>query len=103
MFPSDELFSRYAQSYEGRREHEMTLTEYLEGCRNDPMMYASAPERILAAIGEPEVVDTARDQRLVRIFMNRTIKVYPAFSDFYGMEETSERIVGCFRHAAQGL
>jgi len=103
MFPSDELFTRYAQSYEGRREHEMTLTEYLEGCRNDPMMYASAPERILAAIGEPEVVDTARDQRLGRIFMNRTIKVYPAFSDFYGMEETIERIVGFFRHAAQGL
>jgi serine protein kinase len=35
--------------------------------------------------------------------MNRTIKVYPAFSDFFGMEETIERIVGFFRHAAQGL
>ncbi|HYD67086.1 PrkA family serine protein kinase [Azospirillum sp.] len=103
MFPADELFSRYTQAYEGRREVEMTLTEYLEGCRDDPMMYASAPERILAAIGEPEVVDTAKDPRLGRIFMNRTIKVYPAFSDFYGMEETIERIVGFFRHAAQGL
>ncbi|HYG89412.1 MAG TPA: PrkA family serine protein kinase [Azospirillum sp.] len=103
MFPSDELFMRYTQSYEGRRETEMTLMEFLEGCRNDPMMYASAPERILAAIGEPEVVDTSKDQRLGRIFMNRTIKIYPAFSDFYGMEETIERIVGFFRHAAQGL
>ena len=35
--------------------------------------------------------------------MNRTIKIYPAFDDFYGMEETIERIVGFFRHAAQGL
>jgi hypothetical protein len=35
--------------------------------------------------------------------MNRTIKVYPAFAEFYGMEETIERIVGFFRHAAQGL
>ena len=35
--------------------------------------------------------------------MNRTIRVYPAFSDFHGMEETVERIVGFFRHAAQGL
>ena len=35
--------------------------------------------------------------------MNRTIRIYPAFSDFYGMEETIERIVGFFRHAAQGL
>ena len=35
--------------------------------------------------------------------MNRTLKVYPAFKDFYGLEETIERIVGFFRHAAQGL
>ncbi|WP_298377072.1 PrkA family serine protein kinase [Azospirillum sp.] len=103
MFPADELFTRYAQSYEGRRETEMSLTEYLQICRDDPMAYATAAERLLSAIGEPEVVDTARDPRLGKIFMNRTIKVYPAFSEFYGMEETIERIVGFFRHAAQGL
>jgi serine protein kinase len=66
-------------------------------------MFASAPERILAAIGEPELVDTAKDPRLGRIFLNRTIRRYPAFAEFYGMEETIERIVGFFRHAAQGL
>jgi serine protein kinase len=66
-------------------------------------MYASAAERILAAIGEPELVDTSKDPRLGRIFMNRTIRAYPAFSEFYGMEETVERIVSFFRHAAQGL
>src|SRR5260370_7224087 len=49
------------------------------------------------------MVDTSQDPRLGRIFMNRTIKVYPAFEDFFGMEETIERIVGFFRHAAQGL
>ncbi len=99
----DDLFSAYTRSYETRRESEMTLAEYLEGCRDDPMMYATAPERLLAAIGEPEMVDTSKDARLGRIFMNRTIRVYPAFSEFYGMEETIERIVGFFRHAAQGL
>jgi serine protein kinase len=103
MFPADDLFSRYAQNYEGRKEVEMTLFEYLEACKNDPLIYATAAERLLAAIGEAEVVDTAKDPRLGRIFMNRTIKVYPAFNEFYGMEETIERIVGFFRHAAQGL
>ncbi len=39
------------------------------------------------------MLDTAKDGRLGRIFMNRTIRVYPAFSEFYGMEETIERIV----------
>src|SRR6056297_1350682 len=103
MYPSDDLFSSFARSYEARRETEMSLSDYLEGCRDEPMMYASAPERILAAIGEPETVDTSRDSRLGRIFMNRTIRVYPAFAEFYGMEETIERIVSFFRHAAQGL
>jgi serine protein kinase len=81
----------------------MSLAEYLESCRDDPMRYANAAERLLAAIGEPQVVDTAKDQRLGRIFLNRTIRVYPAFSNFFGMEETIERIVSFFRHAAQGL
>ncbi|MEZ0169325.1 PrkA family serine protein kinase [Microvirga sp. TS319] len=103
MHHSDDLFSSFLKSYENRREAELSLTEYLEGCRDNPMMYASAPERILAAIGEPELVDTSKDARLGRIFMNRTIRVYPAFSEFYGMEETIEMIVSFFRHAAQGL
>ena len=103
MFPADDLFSRYTTTYEGRKEVEMPLLDYLEACRKDPMMYASASERMVAAIGEPEIVDTSKDARLGRVFMNRTIKVYPSFSDFYGMEETIERIVGFFRHAAQGL
>ena len=81
----------------------MPLAEFLEGCKTDPMLYASAPERILHAIGEAEMIDTAKDARLGRVFMNRTIRTYPAFSEFYGMEETIERIVSYFRHAAQGL
>lgn len=100
---ADDIFTRYARTYEGRKDVEMTLLEYLEGCRDDLMMYASASERMIAAIGEPEIIDTAKDVRLSRVFMNRTIKVYPAFADFFGMEETIERIVGYFRHSAQGL
>ncbi|HLO76293.1 MAG TPA: PrkA family serine protein kinase [Magnetospirillum sp.] len=100
---ADDIFTRYARTYEGRKDVEMTLLEYLEGCRDDPMMFASSAERMIAAIGEPEIIDTSRDARLSRVFMNRTIKVYPAFADFFGMEETIERIVGYFRHAAQGL
>ena len=69
----------------------------------DDISFALPAASLLAAIGEPEMVDTSKDARLGRIFMNRTIRVYPAFSEFYGMEETIERIVGFLRHAAQGL
>ena len=99
----EDIFSAYAKTFEAHREAEMSLSEYLEACRQDPMVYATATERLLAAIGEPEMVDTSKDPRLGRIFMNRTIRVYPAFNEFYGMEETIERIVGFLRHAAQGL
>ena len=97
------IFSSFTRLYESQREIEMSLEDYIRGCSDDPMMFASATERLLKAIGEPNVVDTSMDQRMGRIFMNRTLKVYPAFEDFFGMEETIERIVGFFRHAAQGL
>jgi len=103
MQSSDSLFSSFSRFYENQREVEMSLDDYIRGCSDDPMLHASAAERLLKAIGDPTVVDTSMDPRLGRIFMNRTIKVYPAFEDFYGMEETIERIVGFFRHAAQGL
>jgi serine protein kinase len=82
---------------------DMPISKYLEPFRGDPMRYANAAERIWAAIGEPQMIDTAKDPRLGRIFLNRTIRAYPAFAGFYGMEETIERIVSFFRHAAQGL
>jgi serine protein kinase len=100
---AEDLFAGVARAHQASRETEMSLAEYLEGCRSDPMMHASAAERLLAAIGEPELVDTAMDPRMGRIFMNRTIRIYPAFAEFHGMEETIERIVGFLRHAAQGL
>jgi serine protein kinase len=97
------VFGLFSKLYDGQKETEMSLEDYLKCCAREPMAYASAAERMLAAIGEPEIVDTSHDQRLGRIFMNRTIRVYPTFVDFFGMEETIERIVGYFRHAAQGL
>jgi len=103
MPSEDGLFGLFSRLYDSQREIEMSLEDYLRGCSDDPKLMASAAERMLEAIGEPELVDTSLDSRLGRVFMNRTIKVYPAFADFFGMEETIERIVGFFRHAAQGL
>src|SRR5438876_2243663 len=100
---NDSLFNAFARSYEARSETDMSMAEYLESCRDDPMRYASSAKRLLAAIGEPQMIDTAKDPRLGRIFLHRTMRSYPAFAGFYGMEDTIERIVAFFRHAAQGL
>jgi len=97
------IFNRYLSRYEESREEVLTLQEYLELCKTDPSTYASAAERLLKAIGEPELVDTRNDPRLSRIFQNKVLKLYPAFEEFYGMEDCIEQIVSYLRHAAQGL
>jgi serine protein kinase len=98
-----EIFTLFSSAYARERREAMSLTDFLEGCRDNPGMTASAAERMIAAIGEPVVVDTAKDPRLGRIFLNRTIKLYPSLSGFFGMEETIQRVVSYFQHAAQGL
>ncbi|WP_170418926.1 PrkA family serine protein kinase [Ruegeria atlantica] len=98
-----EIFEQFAEEYGRTKLIEMTLQDYLLECREDPTMRATAAERMVAAIGEPELIDTSQEARLSRIFLNRTIKQYEPFQDIYGVEETIERIVGFFRHASQGL
>ncbi len=98
-----DIYSSFATRFEKTREEEFSLEEYLALCKDDPATYATAGERMLAAIGEPESVDTRTDPRLSRVFANKVIKVYPAFREFYGMEEVIEQVVSYFRHAAQGL
>lgn len=97
------IFNRYRERYAATRQEEMSIQEYLNLCKEDPSAYATAAERMLMAIGEPELVDTSRDPRLSRIFSNKIVKRYKTFSEFYGMEECIEKMVSFFKHAAQGL
>ncbi|WP_323773640.1 PrkA family serine protein kinase [Alcanivorax sp.] len=97
------IISHYQARFDATQQEEMSLEEYLALCKDDPTAYATAAERMLMAIGEPEMVDTAQDPRLSRIFSNKIIRRYPAFDEFYGLEEVIENIVSYYRHAAQGL
>jgi serine protein kinase len=97
------VFEHFQDRFDAAQEEELSLQDYLELCKKEPASYATAAERLLLAIGEPEFVDTGKDPRLSRIFSNKIIKRYPAFDEFYGMEEAVEQIVSFFRHAAQGL
>jgi serine protein kinase len=97
------IFNHFLERYEANQEEELSIQEYLELCKKDRSVYASPAERMLNAIGEPELVDTSQDPRLSRIFSNKIIKRYRAFEEFHGMEECIEKIVAFFRHAAQGL
>ena len=97
------IFDHYQSRYEDSKDEEMSLQDFLALCKDDKSAYANAAERLLMAIGEPEVIDTAQDPRLSRIFSNRVISRYKTFKDFYGMEDAIEQIVSYLKHAAQGL
>jgi len=98
-----DVISHFAKRYERSKVEELSLEDYLAECKSNPLAYATAAERMLKAIGEPQMLDTRNDQRLSRLFANKTIKIYPAFAEFYGLEEAIEQVVSYFRHAAQGL
>src|SRR6266700_818084 len=53
----EDIFSVYARGYDQHREDEMSLADFLEGCRDDPMRYATATERRLAANGMEETIE----------------------------------------------
>ncbi len=97
------LLEEYRSTYSTAQEQDLSLEDYLALCKSDPCTFATAAERMLAAIGDPELVDTRNDTRLGRIFSNRVIRRYPAFREFFGMEDAIEQIVAFLRHGAQGL
>src|SRR6186713_2464398 len=98
-----DVISHFAARYERTKVEELSLEDYLAECKKNPLAYATAAERMLKAIGEPQMVDTRNDTRMSRLFANKVIKIYPAFAEFYGMEDSIEQVVSYFRHAAQGL
>ncbi len=65
------IFGKYQARFEDTQQEEYSLEEYLEICKSDPSAYSTAAERLLLAIGDPELIDTAKDPRLSRIYSNK--------------------------------
>ena len=65
------VFDHFQDRYDAVQQEEMSLDDYLMLCKQEPAAYATAAERLLLAIGEPEFVDTSKDSRLSRIFSNK--------------------------------
>ena len=60
-----DVVRNFLKRYETKREEELSIEEYLDLCKRDPLTYATAAERMLAAIGEPEMVDTANKLAII--------------------------------------
>ncbi len=100
---SNRVFQKLKTKFKTKVPEEMSLQQYIERVKDDPSLYASPAERLLKAIGEPEIIDTSKDDRSSRIHRNIMLKYYPTFHDFYGMEDVVSRVVNFFKYAGQGL
>jgi serine protein kinase len=66
---NDSLFNAFARSFEARSQTEMSMAEYLESCRTDPMRYANTAERLLLSPSALQALATKPD-----IFGRRTVQ-----------------------------
>ena len=69
-----DVFDMFSRDYARERFEVMSLRDWLLAARDDKMFYASPAERMVNAIGEPELIDTAQDARLSRMFFNRAAR-----------------------------
>ena len=68
-----DVFDLFTEAYQREAHEEMSLHDFLLGCRDDATMYATAAERMIAAIGEAEVVDTSQDPVSARARRRRQV------------------------------
>ena len=97
------LMTKAGERYRIGDTEEMSLEVFLKKAKKDKSLYEGPADRLLRAIGEPEIVDTSKDERLRRIYRNKKIKVYKSFEDFYGMEDAVDNIVNFLKSSSQGL
>lgn len=81
----------------------ISLVEYLDAFASESKFKMNTAGRLEYSLGDPTVVNTALDERLGRMFSKRVIRIYPAFADLYGIEDTIQRITDFLRVAAAGF
>lgn len=85
------IFDHYRQRYEAAKDEEFTLQEFLTTCRQDRSAYANAAERLLMAIGEPVMVDTAQNPDF-RLFLTGSLHVIRRLKSFTAWKTRLNRL-----------
>lgn len=105
IFDLSGLNGSFKDPYDFAPEDIMTLQEWLEETKVNSGLYADAAERLVKAIGEPQIInlDANPDHDLAKVYPGKhSISLYKTFDKFYGIEDTIEELVNHFRHAAGG-
>jgi len=101
--PKNKLLQSLKSKLDKKAVTSMSLGAFLELAKTDPGTYATPAQRLRKAIGEPVIIDTSsRRDGMNLIFGGDTVAYYPAFKDFFGMEEEIDKIVSFIDAAAKG-
>lgn len=76
------LFSHYQSRFDQSRPEEYTLEQYLNYVNLILRPTPLPPNAYCLPLVNPKVVDTSKDARLSRMFSNKMIRRYPAFTSF---------------------
>jgi len=99
------ILQRMKQKNQEQKSEILSVGKWLELCRENPGTYADFADRELAAIGDPQIVDTkiSTDERERRFHGAQKIARYAPFSKFYDAEGIITKIVDYLKNGGQGM
>lgn len=84
------------------KEETISVGDWMELCKTDSNAYASFSDRLLKAIGAPEIVDTTKaDVQTRLIHGGKKIARYAPFADLYDSENAVGKLVTCIENGAR--
>lgn len=99
------IFNRLKQSKQNKKDEVMSLDKWAQLCQDpDSLAYANFSDRLLAAIGKPEIVDTSKSPQQERlVYGGKKISRYDAFKDLYDAEGVIEQLVTYLQNGGNGM
>lgn len=98
------IFSRMKEKKEQKAPESMSLDAWSELCTTDSGAYENFADRLLKAIGEPEIVDTKLSNQQERlVYGGKKIARYAAFDDLYDSEGVISQLVSYLKNGAKGM
>lgn len=102
--PGSSILGKLKTQKETQKPVEMSFEEWMSLAKTDPSAYANFSERLLKAIGEPEIVDTKlADTQTRLVYGGKKVARYAPFSEMYDVEDVISQLTRYLKNGGQGM
>lgn len=102
--PKTSFFSKIKEKQQQKQPETLTLDAWLDRCKTDKLAYGNVTDKLLATLGQPQVVDTKLSDAQERaVYGGEKITRFDAFKDFYDAERIVNQIVQYLQSGAKGM